>query len=78
MNINIIHTCIKRTWYRGENTEYLLQDYWRAFDVMLPDAEDIMITFIMYMYIYLFLVVFLKVIYMCDCLIKFQFFEKSK
>lgn len=44
---------------RAENPpEVLLRDYWRALDVMLPDAEDIMITCIIYIMIYLFLVVF--------------------
>lgn len=55
---------------RAEKTpEVLLRDYWRALDVMLPDAEDIMITCIIYIMIYLFLVVF-EVIYMYDCLTK--------
>lgn len=36
---------------------------------MLPDAEDIMITCIIYIMIYLFLVVF-EVIYMYNCLTK--------
>lgn len=49
--------------------EVLLRDYWRALDVMLPDAEDIMITCIIYIMIYLFLVVF-EVIYMYNCLTK--------
>lgn len=52
-----------------KNPEVLLRDYWRALDVMLPDAEDIMITCIIYIMIYLFLVVF-EDIYMYNCLTK--------
>lgn len=68
VNINIIHTCIKRTWYRGRKyrtfASRLLESLWCNVARYRRYNDNFY-----HVHIFIFSC-FFKVIYMCDCLIK--------